>query len=496
MYGLYFGVSVEKIFNLKNTVIFVCFSVAWKIFLASALCLHPDEAYYWLWSTNLQLSYYDHAPMVAYFIKLTTLFSNSELAVRFSTIIATVILTFLLWKLVKSLFKSEVTASAAIIILHSMPILFSVSIITTPDTPSFLFLSVATFFVWKLIKSENQNYWYLIGLFFGLSMLSKYTACLFLMSLFFYMLLDKKIYWFKSYQLYLGIIISVICFLPVIYWNWQHDWASFSYQIGHGLSNKGIRFNYIFEYLGTQAGVFNVILFFPVLYIGIKYLFSKNTEKVFIAAFSVPVILFYVITALKRLPGGNWPIPAYFTFAIIAAIYFADGIRFKKKLLIISIILNIVLSVLVGLHAKFSIFPVELISEDAAIADTTNWFYSYKELTEKLLKENYSFVMTPSHQLSSTIAYYSKNKIKTAVLPHKTKKSQYDFWPLPEELKNSNGAFVFEYKDDNSYFDTKHIFNDVFDINVFAYLRHHLIIKQFVIKKVGTVKSDFKFKHL
>ena len=493
MYGLSFGEQVEKIFNLKNTIIFVCFSICWKIFLASTLCLHPDEAYYWLWSTNLQLSYYDHAPMVAYFIKLTTLFSNNELAVRFSTIIATIILSFLLWKLVKNLFKSNVIASASIIILHSMPILFSVSIITTPDTPVFLFLSLATFFVWKIIKTDNQNYWYFIGLFFGLSMLSKYTACLFLMSLFIYMLLDKKLYWFKSYQLYLGIIISIICFLPVVYWNWQHDWASFSYQIGHGLSNEGIRFNYIGEYLATQAGVFNVFLFIPVLYIGIKYLFSKDTKNIFLSAFSVPVILFYVITALKRLPGGNWPIPAYFTFAIIAAAYFTDGGKFKKKLLIFSIIFNVILSVLVGLHAKFAIFPVELISKEAAVADTTNWFYGYDSLTNKLLSEKFSFVMTPSHQLSATIAYYSDNKIKTAVLPHKTKKTQYDFCPLPEEFKTSQGAFVYEYKDESSIFDVNKYFNDVyFKPFLFVVFRHHIIIKQFVIKKTATIKSDFK----
>ena len=264
-----------KIFNLKNTVIFVFVSVLWKLFISS-IPLHSDEAYYWLWSTRLEPSYYDHAPMVAYFIKLTTLFGNSEIAVRFSSVIVTVILSFLLWKLVMKLFNNEAVASASIVILHSMPILFTASIIITPDTPVFLFLSLATYYVWKLIDTENCNYWYLIGLFFGLSMLSKYTACLFVMSLFIYMLLNKKLNWFKNYQLYIGIIISIICFLPVIYWNWQHDWASFSYQIGHGLSNKGIRFNYIFEYLGTQAGVFNVILFFPVLYIGIKYLFSKE----------------------------------------------------------------------------------------------------------------------------------------------------------------------------------------------------------------------------
>ena len=79
---------MTKIFNLKNTIIFVFFSVLWKLFISS-LPLHSDEAYYWLWSKKLGLSYYDHSPMVAYFIKLTTLFSDSEFCVRFSSIIVT-----------------------------------------------------------------------------------------------------------------------------------------------------------------------------------------------------------------------------------------------------------------------------------------------------------------------------------------------------------------------------------------------------------------------
>ena len=97
----------------------------------SSIPLHSDEAYYWLWSKSLALSYYDHAPMVAYFIKITTLFSNNEIAVRFSSIIVTIILSFLLWKLVIKIFNNEAMASASIVILHSMPILFTVSILRT-----------------------------------------------------------------------------------------------------------------------------------------------------------------------------------------------------------------------------------------------------------------------------------------------------------------------------------------------------------------------------
>ena len=50
----------------------------WRGFINATLELHPDEAYYWLWSKHLALSYYDHPGMVAYFIKFTTLVSSSE----------------------------------------------------------------------------------------------------------------------------------------------------------------------------------------------------------------------------------------------------------------------------------------------------------------------------------------------------------------------------------------------------------------------------------
>ena len=474
-----------KLFNLKNTIIFVLISILWKLFISS-IPLHSDEAYYWLWSTHLELSYYDHAPMVAYFIKLTTFLSNNEIAVRFSSIIVTIILSFLLWKLVIKLFNNETIASASIVILHSMPILYTASIIITPDTPVFLFLSLATYYVWKLIDTKNCNYWYLIGLFFGLSMLSKYTACLFVMSLFIYMILDKKMYWFKNYQLYIGLIISILCFSPVIYWNWQHDWVSFSYQIGHGLSNDGIRFNYIFEYLGTQAGVFNVILFFPILYIGIKYLFSKNTKSIFIAAFSVPVILFYAFTALKRLPGGNWPIPAYFTFSIIAAKYFIEGGKIKQRLVIGAIIFNLLVSVIVGLHAKYTILPLDKISNNTAIADATNYFYGYKELAEKISNDGYTFAVSPEHQLLASIAYYTKNKVKTFRYSNGSKKTQFEIWGMPEDFNFSKGAFVYEPLENGQLPSTiDKIFTLYPDKDNIKTIRNNNIVRQYDIRKIS-----------
>ena len=38
----------------------------------------PDEAYYWLWSKNIALSYFDHPPLIAWFQALLSFFSNNN----------------------------------------------------------------------------------------------------------------------------------------------------------------------------------------------------------------------------------------------------------------------------------------------------------------------------------------------------------------------------------------------------------------------------------
>jgi 4-amino-4-deoxy-L-arabinose transferase-like glycosyltransferase len=51
--------------------------------LAALVPPFDDELYYWCWSRDLQLSYYDHPPMVAYLIRLSTeLFGDTILAIR------------------------------------------------------------------------------------------------------------------------------------------------------------------------------------------------------------------------------------------------------------------------------------------------------------------------------------------------------------------------------------------------------------------------------
>ena len=56
-----------------------------RLIYAGAIELRTDEAYYWTWSKESALSFLDHPPMIAWFIRFgTAIFGDTNLGVRFA----------------------------------------------------------------------------------------------------------------------------------------------------------------------------------------------------------------------------------------------------------------------------------------------------------------------------------------------------------------------------------------------------------------------------
>ncbi|MEC7264976.1 MAG: 4-amino-4-deoxy-L-arabinose transferase, partial [Bacteroidota bacterium] len=67
-----------KLFLILLAILFVL-----NLIQASVTELIYDEAYYWYYAQNMAWGYFDHPPMVAFLIKLSSLFFKGELGVRF-----------------------------------------------------------------------------------------------------------------------------------------------------------------------------------------------------------------------------------------------------------------------------------------------------------------------------------------------------------------------------------------------------------------------------
>ena len=60
---------------------------AMRVIYASVIDLRTDEAYYWTWSKENVLSFLDHPPMIAWFIRFgTAIFGDTNFGVRFAGI--------------------------------------------------------------------------------------------------------------------------------------------------------------------------------------------------------------------------------------------------------------------------------------------------------------------------------------------------------------------------------------------------------------------------
>ncbi len=435
---------MEKLLNRQNTIIFVGILTLWRLYFSAGLQLHPDEAYYWLWSRQLDIGYFDHSPMVAYFIWLTTLFSKAEFWVRLSGTLVSLIISLLMWKLSMQMFRNSTVAAGSVMLFNVYPLTMLGLIVITPDIPVFLFWSLSVYIFWQIMRGKQPWLWYVLGLTFGLALLSKYTAILLLPCLLIYLLLTEDRYWLKTVHPYIALLTGLLCFMPVVYWNSRHEWASFAFQFNHGLGGHGYSLGRPAEYFASQLMLAGPVAWLLGIYAALVCFFRRNKVQLFLILTALPVIMFFGFSSLKKLAGPNWPVFAYFTFTILASKYFLDSTSIiRRSLWYTALVASLCISAIITLHARFSVLPLARISAELAVADATNWFYGWRELGEGLNKyPDMAFAITPSHQLSAEIIYYTDEKIFVQTDLKAARTSQFNLWPLPAGYKGENGFYV------------------------------------------------------
>ena len=142
--------------------------------------VHTDESYYWVWSRYLDWSYYDHPPLVAWMIRLSSeLFGTNRFSLRFPAVLAWLATVFVVYQIASRMFSANRLAGwLAALVLVSIPI-FEVGFhIVGPDSPLMLFASLTYLFTFNAISRSSGKDWLYAGACLGLALLGKYTAIL------------------------------------------------------------------------------------------------------------------------------------------------------------------------------------------------------------------------------------------------------------------------------------------------------------------------------
>ena len=434
---------MENLLTRRNTIVVVALLALWRLHLSAALQLHPDEAYYWLWSRYLDWSYFDHPPMVAYFIWASTLGSKSELWVRLSGSLVLLAASVMMWRLALQLFKSEAVAAGSVILFNLYPLTMLGLIVMTPDVPVVFFWCLGVYLFWQVMQSGQAWRWYPLGIVFGLGLMSKYTAVLMAPCFLLYLLLTDERRWLKTMHPYLAFLLGLAVFAPVVWWNSQNDWVSFRWQLHHGLGGNALDALNVAEYAAGQLLLTGPLVWLLGMVAAGVALVRKDKAMLFVVCTSVPVIGFFALTSLRNVSGANWPAFAYFSFSILVSKYCLDGYSLLRRgLWSAALAMTLGMAMTATLHARFSVLPLERWSAPMATADATNWFYGWRELGEELKKHpDYLRAVSPSHQLSAEIIYYTDANI-SAQTAQSARPSQFNLLDVAQHPRSHDRLFV------------------------------------------------------
>ncbi|RTK94623.1 MAG: glycosyltransferase family 39 protein [Neisseriaceae bacterium] len=322
---------------------FIIVLMAWFIIL-TGFCFtifpYQDSFYYWTWSQKLQLSYYDGPPLIAYTLRFfTQIFGNTVFSINFLGVISAYLSAYYIFKISKALNDSTKVAQFATILFLTYPFVTTRFIYNnmTYDCLENLCYIIISYYIILFLLTRKYNYWLLIGFFSGLAMLSKYSAVVLFLAIFiFFISYGLKYKIFMHWQLYAGILICLIMFFPVIYWNYINDWISFKYQLNShkwigevGSINSSDKYGLPgmwFYILNCIMATYHIlILILAIALIKYKYKPLGNIGERFLFILFLVFILFWLYISYSSHVGLNYALPVVFVLIYFVAKFLAGN---------------------------------------------------------------------------------------------------------------------------------------------------------------------------
>jgi 4-amino-4-deoxy-L-arabinose transferase-like glycosyltransferase len=303
------------------------FAVA-RLLFALMLGLGIDESYTIAISRRLSLSYFDHPPLHLWIAHFAARAAGENVVARMPFIALFFATGWIAYRFASRLFGPR-PALIAVFALNVTPFFFaSAGSWIVPDGPLLFGLMIAAWTAARLFFPEPPEApsawrcWLLIGVGLGLAGLSKYSAVLTAGGLAaFVMISRKERHWLKHPAPYVAACVAFAMITPVVWWNAQHDWASFAFQGSRGVPGGLHPAQFLMMALGEVAFLSPWI--FAPLVAGLASAFRQRRDdrRLFLLCLSLPPIVLFTLAPLWGGRGQpHWTMPGwFFAFPLLGA---------------------------------------------------------------------------------------------------------------------------------------------------------------------------------
>ncbi|MDP2811833.1 MAG: glycosyltransferase family 39 protein [Rhodocyclaceae bacterium] len=231
-------------------------TLIFRFWLAAAFPITGDEAYFIDWGRHPDWGFYDHPPMVGWWLAALLLVSNAEWWLRLPAIVQPAFLALAVVWMLSSVCRDverERVGWAALLVLLAPVDVWNVFI--TTDTP-LVYFSVLSGLAWlKAGRSNDDPRWYLAaGLLLAGAALSKYFAAL----LGFAYLIDALLVRRRP-RAWAGLAVTYAAVLPALtlmaWWNAGHCWTNVLFNFVNRHEDAGLSWRTPLLYAATLAYV-------------------------------------------------------------------------------------------------------------------------------------------------------------------------------------------------------------------------------------------------
>lgn len=363
---------------------------------ATSIEFGNDEVYYWTYALYPDWSHFDHPPMVGWMIQLFSLnlLFDSEFFIRLASVVFMTANAYIIFRIGKDIKNAQTGLYAALLYTSSVYAFVITGIFIMPDTPLMLFWLLAVWMAVRSLSLSKGQFILFFGLFAGLAMLSKYSGVFLWVGMALYILIFNRKQ-LKNPYLYLSLLISAICCIPILYWNLQNGFISFNFHGDRvslfGKPNLG--------YFGAElAGemLYNNPVNFVLAIIAVIAAFKgrltmeKNALRL-VLCIALPLILTFIFFSLTRQTLPHWNAPAYSILILLSACWICEknpqsngSFRLPKS--IIAALCVLILTVGIGIaEINTGFIPLDRHSEPEMLGrnDFTLDMYGWRQLETK-----------------------------------------------------------------------------------------------------------------
>ena len=345
------------------------------------------------------------------------------------------VLTLAFYRLGSDMFEPKVGLVAAVL-FNGLPIFAALSLVTLPDLPLLLMWVLGMAFGWRLVSQRKPALWIVVGVLTGLGCDAKYPALLIPLGIFLYLIVVRDWDMLFNRWMVLGALVAFVCFLPVIIWNFDHEWVSILFQgkerLPEAISTKERVGSWLIQ-LGALSP-FGFIALLAALYRGAES--YRKPQVAYLLCWTLPFLGLMAFVSMRRGIHLNWPVPGYAGAVLLVSYVFVECSRRHPNRARLWAGLVLAGSALLWLPLYLgSIWPIPILNSGDDVHGWKPMGSRMISLQEGMPDPPHTFLAGHGYQAASMVAYYSKSPhitLSNNILGEKA--LGYDYFEQPRDF--------------------------------------------------------------